>query len=100
MPLAKRLLIVTSILFAFGVLVKPHYINSVSLQQLDRPQLVLQTGHALGVNCIAFSPDASWLASAGADNSIIIWQTSSGRQLRKLTGHSWLCEINRSQCQW
>ena len=34
MPLAKRLLIVTSILFAFGVLVKPHYINSVSLQQL------------------------------------------------------------------
>ena len=88
MPLAKRLLIVTSILFAFGVLVKPHYINSVSLQQSDRPQLVLQTGHALGVNCIAFSPDASWLASAGADNSIIIWQTSSGRQLRKLTGHS------------
>lgn len=88
MPLAKRLLIVTSILFAFGVLVKPHHINSVSLQQIDRPQLVLQTGHALGVNCIAYSPDVSWLASAGADNSIIIWQTSSGRQLRKLTGHS------------
>ena len=53
-----------------------------------RPQLVLQTGHAQGVNSIAFGPDDSWLASAGADNSIIIWQTSSGSQLRALKGHS------------
>ena len=58
-----------------------------SAQQIEHPQLVLQTGHALGVNSIAFSPDGSWLVSAGADNSVIIWQTSSGRQLRTLTGH-------------
>lgn len=58
-----------------------------SAQQIEHPQLVLQTGHALGVNSIAFAPDGSWLVSAGADHSIIIWQTSSGRQLRALTGH-------------
>ncbi len=54
----------------------------------SRPELVLQTGHALGVNSIAFSPDGNWLASAAADNTIIIWQTSSGRQLRALKGHT------------
>ena len=52
-----------------------------------RPQLVLQTGHTSGVNSIAFAPDGSWLASSGADNSIIIWQTSSGKQLRVFKGH-------------
>ncbi len=61
--------------------------SSPPTNQTERPQLVLQTGHTLGVNCIAFAPDGTWLASAGADNAIIIWQTSSGRQLRALTGH-------------
>lgn len=61
--------------------------NSHSVLQIDRPELVLQTGHRLGVNSIAFAPDGNWLASAGADNSIILWQTSSGRQLRALYGH-------------
>lgn len=56
-------------------------------QSIDRPQLVLQTGHGLGVNAIAFAPDGTWLASGGADNSIILWQTSSGRQLRAFYGH-------------
>lgn len=60
--------------------------SSHSAQQ-NRPELVLQTGHRLGVNAIAFAPDGNWLASAGADNSIILWQTSSGRQLRALYGH-------------
>lgn len=53
-----------------------------------RPELVLQRGHSLGVNCVAFAPDGSWLASGGSDNSILIWQVPSGRQLRALTGHS------------
>lgn len=53
-----------------------------------RPELVLQKGHAMAVNCAAFAPDGSWLASGGSDNSILIWQTESGRQLRALNGHS------------
>ncbi|HEX6719582.1 MAG TPA: caspase family protein [Pyrinomonadaceae bacterium] len=59
-----------------------------SLQQPSiRPQLVLQRGHTLGINCAAFAPDGSWVASGAADNTILIWQTTSGRQLRALTGH-------------
>lgn len=52
-----------------------------------RPALVLQRGHSLGVTCVAFAPDGTWLASGGADNSVLIWQVASGRQLRALTGH-------------
>ena len=88
MSSAKRLLVIASILFAVGLIFKPDCSSSAFVQPIVRPELVLQTGHALGVNCIAFSPDGSWLASASADNSIIIWQTASGRQLRKLKGHS------------
>ncbi|HBB94070.1 MAG TPA: hypothetical protein DC054_01650 [Blastocatellia bacterium] len=62
---------------------------SVSRNELltVRPELVLQTGHSLGVNCLAFGPDGKWLASGGSDNSIKIWQVATGRELRALTGH-------------
>jgi WD40 repeat protein/uncharacterized caspase-like protein len=53
-----------------------------------RPELIVQKGHSMGVNCAAFAPDGSWLASGGSDNAILIWQTESGRQLRALHGHT------------
>src|SRR2546430_15543965 len=53
-----------------------------------RTELVLQTGHSKGVDCSAFGPDGSWLASGGSDNAIKIWQVASGRELRALTGHT------------
>src|SRR5262245_46065092 len=55
---------------------------------MARPELVLQTGHSKGVNCAAFGPDGSWLASGGSDNSIKIWQVENGRELRALMGHT------------
>lgn len=53
-----------------------------------RPELVLQTGHTMRVNCLSFGPANRWLASGGADNTIKIWDVASGRELRALTGHS------------
>ena len=52
-----------------------------------RPELVLQRGHSLGVTCAAFAPNGNWIASGAADNTILIWQLPSGRQLRTLSGH-------------
>src|ERR1051326_5187384 len=52
-----------------------------------RPELVLQRGHSLGATCAAFAPNGNWIASGAADNTILIWQLPSGRQLRTLSGH-------------
>lgn len=56
----------------------------------NRPELVLQTGHAESfINVSAFSPDKLWLATAGSDQTIRIWQTATGRDVRILAGAQW-----------
>lgn len=54
----------------------------------NKPELVLQTGHASYVNRVAFSPDNRWLASASGDNTAKIWDLATGLELRTLRGHS------------
>lgn len=51
------------------------------------PELVLQTGHSMKVNAVVLSPNNRLLASASADNTIRLWDVSSGNELRTLTGH-------------
>ena len=53
-----------------------------------RPELVMQTGHALRVDGLTFSPDARLFASGSKDNTVRLWETATGRELRKLTGHA------------
>ena len=48
---------------------------------------MLQSGHSMGVTTLAFSPDGKWLASGGYDNTIILWDLSSGEELRRFKGH-------------
>ena len=50
----------------------------------QRPQLVLQTGHPGGPSTIAFSADGNLIASSGSDDTIQLWETSTGRGLRTL----------------
>ena len=50
-----------------------------------RPGLVLFTGHSNHVVDLAFSPDGTVLASLGYDQSIILWDTRTGKMVRKIT---------------
>ncbi len=52
------------------------------------PELVIQTGHSSRVYCAVFAPNGRWLATGAADNSIRLWDTESGLELRALHGHS------------
>jgi len=53
----------------------------------DKPQLVVQLGHAGGINAAVFSPDGQFVASGGADRVSILWEVATGREVRRLIGH-------------
>ncbi|MFH0894293.1 MAG: WD40 repeat domain-containing protein [Bacteroidota bacterium] len=48
----------------------------------------LQTGHSDAIQTLAFSPDGKYLASAGNDNIIILWDFDRGKEVWRFKGHS------------
>jgi WD40 repeat protein len=50
--------------------------------------LLTLDGHSLSVNAVQFSPDGSKLASASADDKVMVWDSSTGAHLHTLEGHS------------
>ncbi|PKY03106.1 WD40 repeat-like protein [Aspergillus campestris IBT 28561] len=47
----------------------------------------LLRGHLRGVSAVKFSPDASMIASAGADAAVKVWDTRTGRLINTFEGH-------------
>ncbi|MDP2388487.1 MAG: caspase family protein [Bacteroidota bacterium] len=51
------------------------------------PELSVQTGHTGTINAIKFSPDNTIFATTSIDNTIILWEFKSGKQINILSGH-------------
>jgi WD40 repeat protein len=54
----------------------------------DKPQLVLETGHADRVRSVAFSSDGKILASGSLDDTVKLWSVANGSELCTLRGHT------------
>jgi hypothetical protein len=52
------------------------------------PAVYELTGHTAGVTALAFSPRGRLLVSSGDDQTIRLWDLSTGRELRVLRGHT------------
>ena len=51
-------------------------------------ELTLQLGHSEFVSTIAFSPDGRFALSGSIDNTLKLWEVSSGREIRTFEGHT------------
>ncbi|WP_109830958.1 caspase family protein [Reichenbachiella versicolor] len=49
---------------------------------------VIQRGHEAALTTVAYSNDGKLIATGSKDQSIILWEVVSGRQLRSFTGHT------------
>ncbi len=62
------------------------FLSSASFAQ--EPKLMLPIGHSLGVSTAVFSPDGKRIVTSSLDNSVKIWEVSTGLLLANLRGHS------------
>lgn len=57
------------------------------LLKLLQPNLIVQLGHSSDIRTINFSPDGRYIATAGQDNTARLWETATGREIRRFEGH-------------
>jgi WD40 repeat protein len=62
--------------------------NLVELRRLEPPQLARSfSGHSGMIHAVAYSPDGRYLASAGTDQTIRLWDRATGKLIRTSYDH-------------
>lgn len=75
-----------NLLRVLAVLLLPFSV--VTSAHAQKPVLEFESGHLETIRVLAVSPGDRYLASAGSDRKIILWDLAAGRQLYSLRGHS------------
>jgi WD40 repeat protein len=57
-----------------------------------QPELIVQLGFSNGVTCIAFSPDGRLILAGSMDKTARLWETATGRLIRRLGKHDYELE--------
>ena len=52
------------------------------------PHLSAQLGHSGGIASVALSGDGKWLVTGSADRTALLWEITSGREVRSFQGHT------------
>ncbi len=57
-----------------------------SLTNAQEPELVVQMGHTMFVSSVCFSPDGKYALSGSWDNTLKLWNISTGKEIRTFIG--------------
>jgi WD40 repeat protein len=86
--LTEHKLSVESLAFAPGELLASGSADgTVRLWSLEGKALASMGGGAVGVRCVAFSPDGRLLAAGGTDGAIRLWRVRDRRELSRTAAH-------------
>jgi WD40 repeat protein len=64
--------------------------GSISVRRTDNDAERTLKGHAGVVNALCFSPNGKMLLSVSQDKSIILWDSSTWSQIKRLTDEAWV----------
>lgn len=80
----KFVLMKFSLIFVVAVTI----ICSTSLFAQERVEISVQSGHTNWVESVAFSPDGKYALSGSSDNTLKLWDVTTGRELKTFEGHT------------
>ena len=58
------------------------------LPEKVKPYLMAQLGHSDWIFSLAFSPDGRYVLTGSSDNTVVLWEMATGKQIQKFVGHS------------
>ena len=71
--------------------------TSLAYVASDLPEAFPSLGHSKGVYSVAFSPDGRLALMGSDDNTLRLWDVSTGKEIRTFAGHtSWVTSVTFS----
>lgn len=80
----KKHFLLLTITIIFALVVSPGVSDAG-----DNVEIFVQMGHSYFATSVAWSPDGKYAVSLSGDNTIKVWEASTGREIRTLGGHEY-----------